>query len=295
MPFCSKCGAAMDIDDLFCRACGAKNKPIQTVQPVQEIQPVPTAVSVTALEPVKPVVSTAPVMNSPIALQQQTRTETIEEMNRMIRHFKKVESYYNEYDDCIQRLAYLNRPGVSVRYTGGTRAGKYYVFASILLVFGVILSLIVAASNPMSSSGNESVAAFLILIILWGAAIGLFVKGRKTTVNNRALMAQEKSDQLDEAQKRFAVVCKTLDNHYQKYGYCAVGASYTNPLILQKLLSIISLGRADTIKEAINVMIQDTHNSEMELQARMTARSAASAARGAKAAAFFTAADFFLK
>jgi len=103
---------------------------------------------------------------------------------------------------------------------------------------------------------------------------------------------EKKASFLKQYEDRRDALAEELNNHYMNYGYCPVAASYTNPQILTLIREPIDLGRADTIKEAINVMIQDSHNSEMELQAQMAAQAAASAARSSKATAFFTAGTF---
>ena len=70
---------------------------------------------------------------------------------------------------------------------------------------------------------------------------------------------------------------------------------YTNPRITQVIYNVIRQGRADTPKEAINVMLQDAHRSEMELIAAQTAAAAHSASRSSGVAAAFCAASFFLR
>ena len=280
MPFCPKCGNTMGETDVFCRRCGTNVTDSDVIPPVTQIQPVTE---------IRPATESAAVPYSPIALQQKTRTETLEEMDRMIRHFRKAMPLYEKYDQCLQDIAYLSKPGASVRYTGGRKTAVYFIMSPVMMVVGLFAAGIAWAINETVSS------AICAALVCWVIAIILSGVGTMFKRNNRQLMEEQRVFLLNEAQDRFRKTIDALSLHYQKYGYCAVGESYTNPKILGMIQNIIQLGRADTMKEAINVMIQDTHNSEMELQAKMTARSAASAARGAKAAAFFTAADFFLK
>lgn len=75
--------------------------------------------------------------------------------------------------------------------------------------------------------------------------------------------------------------------------HCLIGAEYTNPKVITQLANIFRAGRADTIKEAINVLLDDAHKSNVELQAQLSAQAARQAANGAKTAAVFSAARFF--
>ena len=87
--------------------------------------------------------------------------------------------------------------------------------------------------------------------------------------------------------------CEELYQYYLNYGYCLVSAEYTNPSNLLAILHTIESGRADTIKEAINILVEDAHRNNMEALATQTAVASAAAARGATAAAVFSAANFF--
>ena len=74
-----------------------------------------------------------------------------------------------------------------------------------------------------------------------------------------------------------------------------VGGEYTNPKIISAIADIVRQGRAETPKEAINIMIDTAHKNRMEMFARQTVANTAAAARGARASAVFCAANFFLK
>lgn len=63
-----------------------------------------------------------------------------------------------------------------------------------------------------------------------------------------------------------------LEEHYRAYGTCIVGYEYTNPYILQSIRKVLCSGRADSIKEALNVLINDARMDEMQLQLDLAAR-----------------------
>ena len=95
--------------------------------------------------------------------------------------------------------------------------------------------------------------------------------------------------------QRYDEVTAELFDYYQQYGTCLVGSEYTNPSNLITIMNTIKSGRADTTKDAINLLLEDTYRNNMQRIAAQAARSAAAAARGARVGAVFSAANFFLK
>ncbi len=279
MPFCSNCGAQVDAGSRFCMSCGS---------PVEQT-------------PVAPAPTPAPVYApvSSIAHQGNIRQESIVEINRMIQYFSKKQAQYDEYDDCCEKISYYSNPRARVS-VGGGRGTPFKVFGLIMTIGGGVfclasLATIAAystASRYGASADSGTVAVMVVPWIILAAGIALLVL---SGIKGRAYVGRvnaERERLLKHYEDRYDALANELNTYFMNYGYCPVAASYTNPRILELIREPINLGRADTIKEAINVMIMDSHNSEMELQATLAAQSAASAARGAKAAAFFSAANF---
>lgn len=275
MPYCSKCGSVLNADDMFCSGCGSrvngdKSKDLTTVSEKA----------------------------SPIAIQEKTRTESIEEMNRMIQYFGQKQQQYDEYDDCVEKINYYSNPNSIVKVSGNrgtTQITIGIVMVCLTLFFGGFPALfsLFALGGSYDISSPLAILFFFTAFMVGGVV--LVVLGVSKNSEYSRLVRQERANLLSKYDERLTELANELQIHYKKYGYCATGPSYTNPKILSKLNELLALGRADTIKEAINLMHQEAHNAEMELQAAMTARSAESAARGANTAAFFTAANFFLK
>lgn len=79
-----------------------------------------------------------------------------------------------------------------------------------------------------------------------------------------------------------------LEVYYRDYGYCPIGIEFCDPDIIKSLADVVRTGRADTIKEAINVLLDDAHKTTMEMEARFTSQAAGTTAA-------FSAASFFFK
>ena len=275
MPFCSNCGAQVDAGSRFCMSCGS---------PVEQT-------------PVAPAPTPAPVYApvSSIAHQGNIRQESIVEINRMIQYFSKKQAQYDEYDDCCEKISYYSNSRSRVPVSGG-RGTIFKVFGLIMTIGGGIYSLFsLLMISVYSSSSRVEPEAVAVMVIPWIVLVGgivlLVISGIKARAYVRRVN-EERERLLRHYEDRYDALANELNTYFLNYGYCPVAASYSNPRILELIREPINLGRADTIKEAINVMIMDSHNSEMELQATLAAQSAASAARGAKAAAFFSAANF---
>ena len=70
-----------------------------------------------------------------------------------------------------------------------------------------------------------------------------------------------------------------LREYYEAYKNCPVGMEYFCPSTIDKLYNLMKSGRADTIKEAINVYEDDKHKDRMEQQQAIIAKNTAIAAK----------------
>lgn len=131
MPFCSKCGIQIQDGAKFCDGCGA---------PVYVNTNIPN--------------------NSQLYQTQEARKSSLEEMDRMINYFSQKQAQYDEYDDCVEQIAYYSKPSTVVRineqmqWKGST--GLMFLFLSIpSFLFGVIgfPALLVLSINEGATFG----------------------------------------------------------------------------------------------------------------------------------------------
>ena len=190
------------------------------------------------------------------------RQSEITELEDAIAHFDKKRNLFKEYD-LVSDLV--------VDFAGGAKKS--------LLVWGIIISVL---GTLVLLAGPEAFVGALLFIVPGAAMI---VGGILMQVNNKKKYAYF----LDE----YVRISGELMDHYNAYPNCPVGAEYSNPEILESILGVLKSGRADTIKESINLLISDAERSEMQATMNAIENYTARASANASAAAFFAAANFF--
>lgn len=202
--------------------------------------------------------------------RKSNRNSEIIALERMIRYFSKMSDKYDEYDRLTSKLNLYSK-------------GKHHA----LLIWGIILlvvgSLVFSATSAQFSNGINGFLSLVCLLPGGGMIVGYIFYSRN--FNRNIYRFTEERD----------MIAEELMEYYNNYGECSVGAEYTNPVNLSIIKDTIQSGRADTIKEAINILIDDTYRNKMQQLATQTAANTAATARATKATAVFSAANFFLK
>ena len=291
--FCPKCGTQVVDDALFCPTCGTSfvqsapprmdaQMPAQQEyqqpapqyqqgyqQPVPQYQqgyqqPVQQPYQQGYQQPAQ-----QPYYGGYGPNPQQQRQANMQEMSRMQQYFSQKAAEYDEYDLINATLDEYDKrkPG--------------------LLVWGIIL-LVIGSSLLSVSLSRDVETCMTILSAVWClGATGMILAFIFSTISRN----KNKRNALS----RLVQLADELHTHFVNFGYCAVGEEFTNPAILAKIGENLRSGRADTIKEAINIMFDDAHKSQMEYAAMETMYSSRQAAAGATTAAVFAAASFFLR
>ena len=220
------------------------------------------------------VVSQQAVSDIPTVSQRQ---KTLDELDGLMRYFNIKQNEYDKYDELLKEIHRRNT--IIADYS----PMRQFFYAVLAIIITLLISLLLASIVK----GPESSVIYIIgLVIGCGVAYVIYFGFRKKIYSI--------SSELPTLYKRVDEVAGRLVEYYGSYENCTIGMEYTNPRILGKLRSIVYVGRADTIKESINIMIGDAHRSEMELRAMQTAYAAQRAANSAEVAAWFHVADFFL-
>lgn len=255
--FCNKCGTQLPDGSVFCSSCGCD-------------------MSTNSINGVS-----APVMNygaqflqaQEMQAQQYqmqknaVRKGEMETLKRAYEHFNLKRAEFQAYDEVGEKLN---------RYLRGAK--------SALLVWGIILTSVALLFSTSTITGNFPAVLFFMLLIPGGAMLagGIMMK-----VNNKKKCAIYEDE--------YIRLSNILNEHYKAYPLCPVGAEYANPEIMEVIMGILESGRADTIKEAINVLIAEVNQAEMQKYLQNIEAYAKSASSSASTGAVFAAASFFLK
>ena len=188
------------------------------------------------------------------------RQSEMAELENAIGYFGQKRDLFKEYD-LVSDLV--------VEFAGGAKK-SLIVWGAIIFVVGLIMLF--------SSAGGGS-----LLFILPGGA--MIAGGILMQVNNK----KKYQHYLDE----YVRISGELMDYYNAYPNCPVGAEYSNPDILETILGVLKSGRADTIKESINLLISDAERAEMQATMQAIESYTAQASASASTAAFFAAANFF--
>lgn len=197
------------------------------------------------------------------AQKNAIRQSEIEALERAIAYFNQKRAVFKEYDRVSDMV---------LHYARGAKK-SLIVWGAIIASVGMLI--LTAAGSGASAAG----AVFLI------PGIGMIAGGILMQVNNKK--------KYNAYSEQYFQLSNELMNHYNGYPNCPVGAEYSNPEILEAILGALRSGRADTIKESINVLISDAERSEMQQTLAAIEEYTARASAGARTAAVFAAASFF--
>ena len=316
MPFCYKCGAKIEETDRFCMQCGAtveiepvNSKPVlnkSVGKPVVDKAPTITP-PIAPVAPVQPsgipqqptvMQQATPVAMSFVDQQMANKQEAIKELNRMIAYFGPRQDRYDEYDRCGEKIEYFQKKRPRVRVSQG-KGIAFLVIGIILAVVSLPIGLVSCTFSELSYEFNMAdESAVNGSIIIWGLAfllgIAFIIISCVKRKKYHEAVSNERYNQRYKYERRFDEISAMLTTHYKNFGPCVTGPSYTNPRILRALRDSINSGRADTIKEAINLLHTDARNSALDIQSKMNTRATSGGGRTPKTVTFFPASSFHL-
>lgn len=195
------------------------------------------------------------------------RKNEITELEKMISHFSLKREVYREYDYVCSIVEELSK-GKKV---------ALLVWGIILTAFGSLYTLISLFDNIP----KEAIMIILLFTFFPGIMMLIFFIIHSVKHNNKKEIYF----------KKYYVLSNELYNHYLKYENCSIGVAYSNPDFLRFLLEKIYSGRADTIKEALNLTVDDSKYRDLSNKLSEIQRNTSIAATNAGMAAIFSAAN----
>lgn len=277
--YCQKCGKQIDDNSKFCAHCGAPTDGVKT-----------NSFSI----------NNNSNNNGQIAYgapgyvggynRGSLREQEINEVRKMLNYFSIKTEQYNEYDNVCREI---------LRLKSGRRIAAM-AWGCVLTIAGGIstgFTVISALSKLINGRSGSAASTFIIAILMF---VFLVLPGILLIILDKKKIRVEYNRQLTSYTNRYYDLSDELYNHYLKYKNCPIGPEYTNPSNIQIILKTIVSGRADTTKEALNVLVEDAHRNRMEnytaqaaQYAKEAARQAGRAATASGVGAVFSAANFF--
>lgn len=249
--FCPYCGANLVDNASFCMTCGKQISPSSVTNPPQ---------------PQNPVLVDAYAQQYQ-AQKNAIRQSEISGLSDAISHFSQKTAQFRAYDYVCEQLNY---------YARGAK--------SALLVWGCIIStfvLFICLNSIGDGDSGTQIASVPLLVLGLIPGLVMIVGGIFMKINNHKKLAH--------FQNKYAELSQELNEHYLAYPNCPAGSEYANPEILQVLLDVLQSGRADTVKESINLIIDAKRQARVHNYLATIERNTAKT----KATVIFAAAAFF--
>ena len=158
------------------------------------------------------------------------RDAALQEIDRLAEHFAPVTDLYNRIDLIGRHMDALEKK----KYTG------FVVWGVIAAVFGVI------------AFGARAWLAGAVLTLVGAGLIAV-----------RFLLAKKRDREYHEAMQQKYLLCREVTELHQSYPHCPLGIEFCRPEIIKSLYEYIRQGRAETIKEAVNLMAADARYAQM--------------------------------
>lgn len=169
------------------------------------------------------------------------RNEEIRELKRMINYFSSKEKTYQAFSESASRVEHFDEDK-----------------SVALLVFGIIFTgffgLIALTLISHFQDTRDFLTPFFIMVFafFFTAAPGIcMISGYK-----KYARAFEKKREV--VLREYDTISEQLRKEYIAYENCPLGFEYCTPEFLSVLLEIILSGRADTIKEALNLVADES-------------------------------------
>lgn len=222
--FCQNCGAALQNGASFCSICGMQQINTINNQSINDYQ----------------------------MQKNDVRQREIVFLDKTIKHFSQKRHRFIDYDSACEGINYYSKKRGLGLFITGIVLFVLSVLVSIFLYFMINVYKQVAefsASESVFAVGKASVWSWFILLLIFVIIPALIftIIGACIKISNTKKKNYFEDTYSDLSQELYA--------HYRSYLSCPVEAAYCNPQVLEKLMSIIQSGKADTVNEALNIAV----------------------------------------
>lgn len=169
------------------------------------------------------------------------RASEIKSLTDTITYFEQIKDKFIAYDEASAMMQYYSIPPRKAPF----------------IIAGILIFAIIFTIWSMFKFNTYYYATLLISLQIFGipAAIlicyGIF-KRKKTKKKYKHW------------ESVYLQLANEIYDHYNAYPSCPVGMEYINPNILHNIMQILRSGRADTIKESLNVAVADAGAAQIQ-------------------------------
>ena len=158
------------------------------------------------------------------------RQQEVEKIDKVISYFAVQQNAFDEHDTLAKNINHFSR-----------------INAKMALIWSIILFSVSFFGLLKSTSYNYYyyLNQFLVCSTISGGLLILFF-----------LLNKRRKTKLEEFIQRYGSCRQYLLNCYYTYKYCPVGLEYANPYNLAVVRGVILSGRANTINDALNFLIE---------------------------------------
>jgi len=185
----------------------------------------------------------------------QNREQDILTLNECLGHFSKIG---NEYE----RNIYFNTKKHNLQEPK----------ARTLIIIGAVLAGLPASVYILY--GNFSIRLWAPIFFVVAVLVAIWTLRTRLHSKNVKYIDGQINDSWE-----------SIEKHYAKYENCPVGIMHSNPVVIREIINLIDGRRADCIKDAINIWVDDNHKAEMMHLQHQTAEFAKQTAASSREAA----------
>ncbi len=173
----------------------------------------------------------------------------MQELDRLYQYFSKINLTYKQLTDCGRKLSALRKPSMIKWILGG-----------LVIAFVIYFVLVLVKIDLMAG-----------FFVLWGlVSIGGFLYSNNKYKKDKHFY-----------EHNLISINYEITVYYNEAVNCCIAYEYSDPSYMEEIIKILKTGRADTLGNAINIMLDDIHKGKvlqqqiiMNQQARQANRAA---------------------
>lgn len=217
-----------------------------------------------------------PHCGSAVNQVEVTKTTEVVSQNGLLDKLIDCKNYFSQ----ISNLYDFHRIGSNLINNAAWIKKVNKKFAEGLICFLLGIITFIPTINAVIKSD------WVLILVLWEVLVieivFAIVGGVMTAIYNK-----HKST-ISFYQEKLPVIDGKIAEHYNKYTNCPISIEYSDPSAIEKIITYLHSGRAENLKEAINVYEDECHKEQMMTEMKQMKAAAQEAATAATITAINT-------